>query len=113
MSVLCIGKLSKFLDLESYLSPAIGATSRKQAKEVGRDYYLRHYYGQNSASATGPTRSQRTPRRTYGDSVEEMPLRKYSNSGGQSKDGDVEASEAITIKRDVIVSSENGSLSLT
>ena len=113
MSVLCIGKLSKFLDLESYLSPAIGATSRKQAQEGGRDYYLRHYFGQNSASATGPANSQRTQKRTYGDSVEELPLRIYSNSGGHSKDGDFETSDAITIKRDVIISSENGSLSLT
>ena len=110
LSVLCIGKLSKFLDFESYLSSAIGASSRKQGQRAGHDYYLRHYYGQNSSSATGPVHSQRTPKRTYGDSVEELPLRTYSNNGGRSKD-DVELSDAIMVKRDVTVSSENGSRS--
>ena len=109
MSVLCIGKLSKFLDLESYLSPAIGVSSRKLGSKTGKTYYLPHYYGQNSANATGPEASQRSHKRTYGDSVEELPLRTRSKNGEQSSEGDVELSDAITVKRDVTVRSERGS----
>lgn len=114
MCVLCIGKLSRFLDLESYLSPAIGASSRRLPPDSIKNHYLAHYYGQNSANATGPGGSQRGHKKTYGDSVEELPLTTNSKSEGhngeQHSEGDVELNDVIMVKRDVVVRSESGSL---
>lgn len=107
MSLLCLGKLSKFLDLESYLSPAIGAASRKLASKNSKNYYLPHNYGHNSANATGPG----TDKDPYRDSVEEVPLRArsgYMGSNGGSVEGEPDLSDAITVKRDVMVHSERG-----
>ena len=116
LSVLCIGKLSKFLDLESYLSTAIGATSRKLGPDSSRHNYLPYYYGQNSAGATGPKASQPSHKRTFGDSVEELPLRASNkngeHSGEQQSEDNVELNDAITVKRDVIIRSESGSYAI-
>ena len=106
MTVLCLGKLSKLLDLESYLSPAIGASSRKLGSKSFKNYHVPHYYGQNLANATG---GPQVHTRTFGDSVEELPLRTRSKNGdSRSLEGDSELSDAITVKRDVIVRSERG-----
>ncbi|KAK3066997.1 hypothetical protein LTR53_016380 [Teratosphaeriaceae sp. CCFEE 6253] len=107
MSLLCMGKLSKFLDLESYLSPAIGAASRKLGSKNSKNYYLPHNYGHYSANATGPE-ADKDP---YRDSVEEVPLRARSGcmgSDGGSVEGNPDVSDAITVIRDVIVHSEHG-----
>ena len=105
MSVLCLGKLSKYLDLESYLSPAIGSSSRKLGSKTSHNYYLPHNYGRNTTNASGPTPSKKA----YADSVEEMPLRDRSRSSriGTSEEEDIELSDAITVKRDVEVRSEH------
>ena len=106
MTVLCLGKLSKFLDLESYFSSAIGADSRKTAHKSSHQYYLPQNYGRNMTNASGPA----FKKKMYTDSVEEIPLRDRSRSSRQGGSGelDVESSDAITVKRDVDVRSERG-----
>lgn len=106
MTVLCLGKLSKFLDLESYFSPAIGAESRKTGQKSSHQYYLPQNYGRNMTNASGPAFNKKK----YTDSVEEMPLRDRSRSSRQGGSGelDIELSDAITVKRDVDVRSEHG-----
>lgn len=108
MSVLCLGKLSKFLDLESYLSPAIGAASRKLGSKTSQNYYLPQNYGRNNTDVSGPALSKKR----YMDSVEEMPLRDRRTSSGHGENGelDIELNDAITVKRDVEVHSENGNV---
>jgi len=104
MSVVCLGKLSKYYQLESYLSSAIGASSRKRSSGVSKHSKFGYYQATSSANASGgePVES---PVRLSGSGLQ-FRTRLASIDAGTDKRGDLESGDFITVRTEVVVSRE-------
>lgn len=100
---MCVGKLSRYIDFESYFSSAIGASSRKLDRKQRKNPCVPHDFAQTTSYATGPKNRD-------ADSMDEITLRGVSRSSqqdGSDRDGH-KISDAIRVKRDIDVHSEHG-----
>ncbi|RMY62494.1 hypothetical protein D0863_10954 [Hortaea werneckii] len=108
MSVLCLGKVSRHLDLESYLSSSIGGPSRRRSSSIAKQCAkLPRHSREITTQISGPSTGSRGTESLGTEKIEEVPLRKQMIINRQSEhaNGELELSEHITVQHDIEVQS--------
>ncbi|RMZ04721.1 hypothetical protein D0864_02665 [Hortaea werneckii] len=108
MSVLCLGKISRHLDLESYLSSSIGGPSRRRSSSIAKQFAeLPRHSREITTHVSGPSNGSRDTQSRGTESIEEVPLRKQMTMNRQPDhpNGDLELSEHITVQHDIEIQS--------
>ncbi|RMZ02794.1 hypothetical protein D0860_07069 [Hortaea werneckii] len=107
MSVLCLGKISRHLDLESYLSPSIGGPSRRRSSSIAKHCaQLPRHSREITTHVSGPSNGSRGTESQGTESIEEVLLRKQMlNRQPECANGDLELSEHITVQHDIEIQS--------
>ena len=108
MSVLCLGKMSRHLDLESYLSSSIGGPSRRRSSSIAKQCaQLPRHSREITTHVSGPSNGSRGTQSRGAESIEEVPLRKQMTMTRQPEyaNGELEHSEHITVQHDIEVQS--------
>ncbi|RMY86897.1 hypothetical protein D0861_05653 [Hortaea werneckii] len=104
MSVLCLGKISRHLDLESYLSSSIGGPSRRRSSSIAKQSaQLPRHSREITTHVSGPSNGSRDTQSRGTESIEEVPLRKTMTMNRQSEhpNRDLELGEHITVQHDI------------
>ncbi|KAI7487694.1 hypothetical protein KC351_g2466 [Hortaea werneckii] len=108
MSVLCLGKISRHLDLESYLSSSIGGPSRRRSSSIAKQSaQLPRHSREITIHVSGPSNGSRDTQSRGTESIEDVPLRKTMTMNKQPEhpNPDLEFSEHITVQHDIEIQS--------
>ncbi|OTA36844.1 hypothetical protein BTJ68_02633 [Hortaea werneckii EXF-2000] len=108
MSVLCLGKISRHLDLESYLSSSIGGPSRRRSSSIAKQSaQLPRHSREITTHVSGPSNGSRDTQSRGTESIEDVPLRKTMTMNKQPEhpNPDLEFSEHITVQHDIEIQS--------
>ncbi|RMY22777.1 hypothetical protein D0867_02492 [Hortaea werneckii] len=108
MSVLCLGKVSRHLDLESYLLSSIGGPNRRRSSSIAKQCTkLPRHSRDITTHVSGPSTGSRGTESWGTEKIEEVPLRKQMIMNRQSEhaNDELELSEHITVQHDIEVQS--------